>query len=209
MAEIAFLNIKGGILKGTYPPETKLIPANLEKELGLGRIAIREALKELSGLGLVVLTPNKEARVAHPPTIEEIKEIFEIRCLLEGKAAQLATPQISLQTVQGLEELHLKMSTNPIPFEDYFFLNREFHLKIYSNSGWSYLCRVIAQLIEQVQSFRSRYPFEPQDFYSFNKDHQKILEAIRDVNPEKVRELIVTNIQRGFETLIKVYAKTA
>jgi len=151
MAEMAFLRIKGGILKGTYPPKAKLIPANLEKELGLGRIAIREALKELSGLGLVVLTPNKEARVAHPPAIEEIKEIFEIRCLLEGKAAQLATPQIPPQTFQGLQELHLKMSTHPVPFEDYFFLNKEFHLKIYENSGWRYLCRIITQLIEQYK----------------------------------------------------------
>ena len=85
MTEIATEAIKEAILQGNYKPSMRLIPAQLEKELNLGRVAIREALRELTGSGLVVSTPNKGAIVAEAVDSEEMLELFEIRYDLEGK----------------------------------------------------------------------------------------------------------------------------
>jgi len=49
MTEIAATAIRDAILNGIYLPGTRLIPAKLEQEVQLGRVAIREALKELAG----------------------------------------------------------------------------------------------------------------------------------------------------------------
>jgi DNA-binding GntR family transcriptional regulator len=207
MTEIAVQRIKHSILKGDYPPGTRLIPVKLEKELGLGRVSIREALRELSGSGFVLSIPNKGSIVADAPKVEEIKEIFEIRYLLEGKAAQLATRQISdedLAVLADLQKVMTRASTSP---EDYFFLNRDFHLMIYEASGWSYLCRVISQLINQVQAFRLRYPYRLSDLRAYNKDHEKIMKAIRDRKAENVKKYMLENVHRGFDTLMAVYAR--
>ena len=205
MTEIASSTIKEAILKRVYKPGTRLIPGKLEKKLNLGRVSIREALRELSGSGLVFSIPNKGSIVAYPPKIEEINEIFEIRYILEAKAAQIATPKISMKTIQKLEDLHKRMCNSTTPHKDYFFLNKEFHTNIYQASGWNYLCQIIIQLIEQVHTFRSRYLFRSEDFYSFNKDHEQILQAIRERKPKKVKELILANVRNGFETLATVY----
>ena len=66
MTEMAAQALREGILKGTLTPGTPLIPAKLEKELALGRVAIREAIRELSGSGLVESVPNKGNFVASP-----------------------------------------------------------------------------------------------------------------------------------------------
>jgi len=47
MTEIATSTIREAILKRVYKPGTRLIPGKLERELNLGRAAIREALREL------------------------------------------------------------------------------------------------------------------------------------------------------------------
>ena len=59
MTEIATDTIKEAIVGGAFTPGMRLIPNRLEKELNLGRVSIREALRELSGSGLVVSVPNK------------------------------------------------------------------------------------------------------------------------------------------------------
>ena len=205
MTEIAASEIREAILNGAFQPGTRLIPSQLEKDLNLGKVAIREALRELAGSGLVVSVPNKGAMVAEAIPIEEIKEIFEIRYLLESKAAYLATPNISEETIRLLESLHDKMQGEEKVHKEYFFLNREFHMAIYQTSGWSYLCQIITQLIDQVQAFRNRYRFRMEDFHTFNLDHQKILDALRRREAEEVGQRIHANVRNGFDTLITVY----
>lgn len=202
MAEIAFSTIKEAILDGRYPPGFRLIPTKMEAELDLGRIAIREALKELSGLGLVVSVPNKGFSAVHPPQVEEIKEIFEIRYLLEGKAGFLATKNISDECLEELEELHQRMQESALFNDEFFKLNMEFHLTIYKFSQWDYLFQIITQLMEKVRLFRNHYPSPVEDFPRFNKGHAEILAALRDKDPYKVSESIIANVRSGFETLV-------
>ncbi|MGD8561608.1 MAG: GntR family transcriptional regulator [Desulfarculaceae bacterium] len=202
MAEIAFLTIKDAVLDGRYPPGFRLIPAKMEAELKLGRIAIREALKELSGLGMVVSVPNKGFSAAYPPPVEEIRQIFEIRFLLEGKAGFLATENITDECIRELEELHQRMLNIEGSNDEYFRLNKEFHLKIYGFSKWEYLVQIITQLIEKVKIFRNYYPGETDDFPGFNDEHSQILTALKERNAQQVSDLIVTNIRSGFKTLL-------
>ncbi len=104
------------------------IPVRLEKELNLGRVAIREALRELTGVGLVANLPNKGAVVAKTLDIEEMREIFEIRYDLEGKACEMAAVKISEEEIQKLERLNRDMTGYGRNSKEYFLLNRKFHL---------------------------------------------------------------------------------
>jgi DNA-binding GntR family transcriptional regulator len=75
MTEIAVRALREKILKGNLKPGARLIPVKLESELALGRVAIREAIRELSGSGLVESIPNKGTIVAAPPTLDEIRNL--------------------------------------------------------------------------------------------------------------------------------------
>jgi DNA-binding GntR family transcriptional regulator len=204
MAELATEAIKAAILKGDYPPGARLIPAKMEKELGLGRVAIREAIRELTGAGFLISVANKGAFVAYPPKLDEIAQIFEIKCLLESKAAELATPLISEQTMARLRQIHEQMSAD-LGSHDYFLLNKEFHLTIHAASGRLYLCQMIEQLTEKVYAFRSYYPFRRQDQRYFNRDHEEIIAALEQKDAQRVSELISINVRHGFETLKAIY----
>lgn len=201
MTELATESIKDGILRGRYKPGARLMPDKLEKEFNLGKMAIREALRELAGCGLVTFHPNKGTSVAQIVSVDEIREIFEIRFLLEPKAAELATPNITTTTLLELETLDKDMSTVPLSPIDFFFLNKDFHLKIYHASGWSYLCSLIEQLLYRVQNFRNIYHVQSSDLKWFTEEHSKILEALRQRKPKLVSRLILTNITKGYQSL--------
>jgi DNA-binding GntR family transcriptional regulator len=201
MSEIAAEAIREAIGVATYPPGTRLVPIKLEKELGLGRTAIREALKELTCTGLVISVPNKGAVVAEPPQMDEVEQIFEIRYLLEGKAAYLATKRMTPDVLRRLEAAHERMCANSISGPDYFALNREFHLAIYQLSGWTFLYQIIVQLVEKVRLFRAYYPLRDQDLDISNRDHEEILSSLKKGDADRVSHLIATNVRRGFESL--------
>ncbi|MBI4764346.1 MAG: GntR family transcriptional regulator [Deltaproteobacteria bacterium] len=209
MTEIAAHLIRERVLTGQYKSGTRLIPEKMEAELGLGRVAIREALRELTGSGLVVSLPNKGVVVADPPEPDEIKALYQARYALEGEAAFQATQRITPDVIGQLEETAARMEAlaaqieaTPItaPF-DFTLLNREFHLTLYEASGWKPVCRIINQLFDQTLIFRAQntawIDIENVDYY--NLEHRGIIEALRSGDAQKVRQRVVANISRGFK----------
>lgn len=205
MTEMAAQRLLEAIITGELPPGTRLIPSRLEKEMNLSKVSIREALREISGMGLVVSLPNKGAVVSEPPELEEIIEIFEIRFLLEGKAAEVATHRIDNKGIEQIQTWHKEMTKQIALPRTYFHLNREFHLRLYKESKMNHLCQIIEQMMNKVQSFRSRYPFRKTDYRIFNQGHEDIIEALVQRDAIKVKERVIANVRSGLDTLMKVY----
>ena len=201
MTGMATRLIRERVLTGHYKSGTRLIPEKLEVELGLGRVAIREALRELTGSGLMVSLPNKGVIVADPPGLEEITALYQARYALEGEAALRATTKITPEAIKRLEGLLAQMENSTrYPF-DMVLLNREFHLIIYEASGWKTACRIINQLFDQTLIFRSLNTSWVGDKNAgeYHKDHRGIIEALRSGNAEVAKHRVIANISRGFK----------
>ena len=81
----------GRILDGTYPAGTQLKELALAREFGVSQAPIREALRELEGSGLVTSERFRGTRV-RGADYEEMRESYELRCLMEERAIELAAP---------------------------------------------------------------------------------------------------------------------
>jgi len=204
MTELAIQVIREGIIKGTYSPGTRLKPNELEKDLDLGRVSIREALKELVGTGLVQSIPNKGMQVAMPPSFEEIAGIFEGRSVLEGNLAFHAASNVTSTIIEKLEAIYHDMENRGSTDRDRFLLNRDFHLTLYESSGWNFSCQIVSQMLDQVLSSYAFYTKDIEitiDFRPFNKEHYEIIEALKDKNSKRVKDITVENINRGYAFL--------
>lgn len=203
MSEIALGKIQESILRGVYPPGSHLIPADLERELGVGRVAIREALRELAGVGLVITIPNKGTMVAKAKNKEELREIFEMRVALEGKATEIASQKIEESDIAALEALNEKMAECVLDSKDYFFLNRKFHLDFYQISGWSFLCQIIGMLYDRTLIYRNTFPFKPEGIKSYIDYHHRILEALKRRDGAAAREIMENHVRDGLTHFIE------
>ena len=204
MTEMAAQALREGILKGTLTPGTPLIPAKLERELALGRVAIREAIRELTGSGLVESVPNKGNFVASPLTLTEIKELYNIRSHIEAKAASAGAKRLSQAEMDRMEELHRIMCDKSLPPMDYFLPNREFHFILYRASGWRYVNKLISQIWDQILAFRSFQKLNVGSPEKFNQEHQMILDALKSGNFNKIGQLIKLNLRSGLEQILSL-----
>jgi DNA-binding GntR family transcriptional regulator len=203
MTEMAARLIRERVLAGHYQSGDRLIPEKLEAEMGLGRVSIREALRELAGSGLVVSLPNKGVMVADPPDPTEIGALYEARYALEGEAACQAAKNITPGLIARMEELMQQMViTVKDPF-NLILLNREFHLTLYGASGWTPACRIIHQLFDQTLIFRGLHTSWVADNpAAFHEDHQEIIDALKAGDAEAVKKKVVANIYRGFNQYV-------
>lgn len=79
------------ITEGQYPPGTRLKELALAAEFKTSQAPVREALRELEALGLVQSERYRGTRV-RAVDADELAEAYELRSLLEERAAQLAIP---------------------------------------------------------------------------------------------------------------------
>ncbi|MEA2608475.1 MAG: hypothetical protein QOJ75_718 [Chloroflexota bacterium] len=90
-----------GILRGHYPPDSRIVETQVARELGTSQAPVREALRGLEALGVVEITPFRGARVRRPSR-REIIEAYAVRSTLEALAARLAVPRMAASDLSEL-----------------------------------------------------------------------------------------------------------
>jgi DNA-binding GntR family transcriptional regulator len=105
--DLVYESLRSSLLKGVLEPGSRLVEANVARDLGVSRTPIREALRRLESEGLVKSVPNSGFRVAD--FLEDLGDIFLIRGRVEGLAGFLAAGKITLEELETLEDLQQKM----------------------------------------------------------------------------------------------------
>ena len=88
LADQAYETIRTNILNLTYPPGMQLTEAKLTADLNMSRDPVRTAIKMLQSEGLIVTDYYKSMTVKEI-TDKDIRDIYQLRELLEGSAFRL------------------------------------------------------------------------------------------------------------------------
>jgi DNA-binding GntR family transcriptional regulator len=172
--------VRKAILDGRLQPGQPLRERALAEELGISRTPIREALFILQGEGLVGMTPNRGATV-RTITATDIAEIYSVRGLLESQAAALAAGRISDRELARLDEAHYRIERlggHATPQEQ---AEADLHLHgVIADAAGSHLLRtILGQVHAFTATYRSRYPYSPDELRRANAQHKAIIEALR------------------------------
>lgn len=86
------------------PPESVLSEVRLARQIGFGRMPVREALKRLAREGLVRFMPARGVVVSGIDVNSQIR-LLEVRRALEGLVVSLAAERANLQQIEKFKEL--------------------------------------------------------------------------------------------------------
>src|SRR3982751_6667727 len=92
------------ILRGDYPDGEPLRQDALAVELGVSRIPVREALRQLEAEGLVTFNPHRGA-VVSSLSLDEIAELFELRAEIECDLLRRAIPKMTKEQLDRAGEV--------------------------------------------------------------------------------------------------------
>lgn len=148
----AYEHLKRLILTGGLAPGEELREGALTESSGFGRTPVREALRRLVQEGFVEVRPRQGYRVA-VVTLTSVRDLFEMRLLLEPAAAELAATRASQQDQAALHDLaHESYAPgDPDSYERFLERNREFHVRVAKAAGNERLASTLRVLLEEMQ----------------------------------------------------------
>ncbi len=151
--------LRRAIVHGELAPGEKLYAERLAEQWGVSATPLRETFQRLAGEGLVVIEPQRGARVA-PVSVAQAAEIYEMRLLLDPVAIEQSVSaavgagdldsfadEVSVAH-RSLEARHRSMSA----FHD---AHTRFHLALVSRCPNRRMVSQIAQLLEHSQRFQA------------------------------------------------------
>jgi DNA-binding GntR family transcriptional regulator len=174
--QLATERIRRAILDGTFRPNDRLNHAELAERLNISRIPTREALRVLEGEGLVKSYPYR-GTVVSTMSAEEIEEAYEIRILLETRAAQRAMGRMDAANVLRIRDAYEQM-LEPVSLDAWVSLNSKFHEELYAASNWTRLMSIVVMLRNLTTPYVRMYVSDMSDRDAANSEHGEIVAAV-------------------------------
>lgn len=167
------------IVSGAYPPGSRLVETRIAEELGVSQAPVREALRDLEQLRLVVHESFRGCSV-RAMSAADLLEAYPVRSALEGLAARLAATRIADDELVRLAELieAMRRATRAVDPAAETAADAEFHATIVQAAHNSVLTRQWEQLLPHARTFISLTM--PASAHGDLADrHLPILEALR------------------------------
>jgi GntR family transcriptional regulator, galactonate operon transcriptional repressor len=192
------------IVDGTYSAG-ELLPNedSLPSELSVSRTAYREAVKILTAKGLVEARPKSGTRVAPRenwnlidpdvlvwqlsmnPSEAAIQELFELRRIIEPKAAFFAAQRRTEAQLDAITAALESMLSEPAYSEAAIRSDVEFHRLIFAAAGNQPLACLAHVMVATIQwSMLVQSTRGPMSFEGPAWDHRRVRNAIADRQPE-------------------------
>ena len=130
--------IIGSIFKGDISENDRLVVQKMATQMGVSTTPIREALVQLAEIGVVELIPNRGA-ICRKFGAVQLREIFEIRGILEAEAARKFSGQSNSDMLIGMQNdfqtLHERLTDTTTWNLEAYGLDRKFHGMISEGCG--------------------------------------------------------------------------
>ena len=171
--------LKKEIVSGTYKPGDWLQEMELAKNLEVSRSPIREALRQLTADGLVVEIPNKGSFVREF-TEKEIREIFEVREMLESYAIRHLNKQWSQEEIEVFKTYREDFNRlyNEGNLDEYIVVDSRFHRFLVACTGNSILLDLYQKVRNMNMLFRIMSLSTKERFDESLKEHVSIIDNL-------------------------------
>lgn len=178
--------LRDAIITGEIAQGTKLSETKMAKELDVSRGPLREALRRLEGMNLIMHVPQQGARVV-TLSRELILQLYDTREALESKAVALAAVNM---TSQEIDELHREIDAQSkqmrensgtfVPAESDY----RFHEMVVRGSKNKVIERaLIHEIYNLIKMFRYQNEFANTSSTNSLIEHRQIVYAIEQRDP--------------------------
>lgn len=210
LTDVAYKELRRGILRGELPPGRKLVVNDLVDEWKISNTPIKEALNRLVAEELVEALPRKGMRV-RKYNARETREIFEIRTLYEVHCCRLAAsgpgPDLLSRLDAILDECRgIIIQDGPLPLR-VFDLDADFHRLVICQCGNETLIRDFDRLHAHTLtigiSVNARQPLRR--WKETQAEHEDIVSALRGGSPDEAQKAICVHLENTSKDLLAFF----
>lgn len=201
IADHIYEALRADIAQGKLSAGARLTPGEIAASLGCSPMPVRDAIRRLAAEGFITISPRKETTVASL-SLEEMRELFAIRAVLEGFAASIACPGLTEDDLRKLEEamegMAARLGANDL--KGWFRFNQQFHFHVFERAQNKMLRGILEALWDKTLRLPSKVLLDRPDFVARRmREHQNILRALRARDAQAVERSWREHIARSGE----------
>jgi DNA-binding GntR family transcriptional regulator len=187
--------LRDAILRGVYPPGTRLRQEELATQYGASRVPVREALRLLESEGLITTVANAGAWIARL-SLDECVELYQVRERIEPLLLRYSLPTLDDRQIDHLAELAEQMRDADV--ERFLELDREFHLGSYTGAGTTFLGPTVERLWNTTQHYRRAFTqlLDSDSHRILHDEHHMLVAAIRERDSNEAERVLLGHIRR-------------
>jgi DNA-binding GntR family transcriptional regulator len=191
IAQHAVEGLRRALISGELSPGDKIRQEEIAASLKISISPVREALAVLEQEGQVTYLPRRGYFVTQLD-VDDLREIYELRAVLEERAARRALPLLEDDALDRItiaaRDCVDAVNANDVAAE--LEANRRFHFGLLESPDQHHTLRLIRLLWDSTETYRAMYYNAPSSRRDAIAAHDRILAAARAHHPDRlVKEL--------------------
>lgn len=193
------------ILFGRLRPRERLVEDALMARFGSKRYIVRRALDELVRMEIATRAPNRGVTV-RDFSAQEVEEIYELRELLQRRAAERIPLPMDADYVATLREVQARhdaaVAAADLRAVDH--INDAFHRAFFSACGSQHLADAIAHYAHLTRAMRVYPMVDPQTLARLRDEHWAMIAALERGDRQALVRLVVDHIQPSKAAYLRI-----
>ncbi|WP_139993429.1 GntR family transcriptional regulator [Paenibacillus paridis] len=190
-------DIRNAIIQGHLRPGDKLKELEISQQMSISRGPIREALRDLEALGLVVSSPYRETTVAEVRKEEVVDLLIPIRLQLELFAIKHNVNKRDELFFEHLGNIVERMKISAANGDLISLVEEDiqFHEHLLSLDHSSFTLQIWSGIVNRLRMHFIRNTSKFTDLNKVVEDHAALLHALQNDSAEKIEALWTRHIQ--------------
>ncbi|GEN24329.1 GntR family transcriptional regulator [Halomonas cupida] len=200
--------VEEDIVLGRLHPRERLVEEDLIERFSGKRHVVRQALFQLETIGLVERIKNRGAFVK-TWTPEEVENLYAMREILELAGVDALPLPAPAEWLEELESVHQAYSAavDRHDLRQVFHLNIAFHRTLFAATGNPYLYQTINEFAQRAHGIRFIAIADEESLSQARREHHAMLDAIRDQDRERLRQLCREHLLPSKERYLSLYRR--
>lgn len=198
-----YADLKDEILTSTHSGGERLVISELVEKYGVSATPIRQVLNLLQSEDLVDIIPGVGCFVSRL-SVKDVKDIFELRLIIEAASAELAASRITDDQLAELEAFHVGYDPDDVDSYTRFLAeNRDFHTSVARATGNKWLTEAVGRLLDQMNRASMLRLLRTGPDYDMVEEHRELVRALRARDGDEARDAMVRAIENARQAVLQ------
>ena len=204
LADKAYEVLKADIITCALEPGQQIVQSQLAEKYQIGLTPIREALQRLAQEGFVQPIP-RFGYVVSPITFSDMRELFELRSIVESAAARLSAVRGSQERLEAIRDSadFGYVYKDRQSYVSFLARNVDFHRSIAEAAGNQRLVDLVSKLLDELTRVFHLGLDVRDSAEEMRDEHLALARALCDRDPDRAERIVQSQIARSQNRILE------